>query len=162
VALLQSLGSHVQTLANGDQYPKPYTIGPFTQPLLQEPPPPPGGFRIGVPACPPGTYWDPVEECCVPFEEPIPEPEPPPHEVDNEFFGMVGEDPVPQLSEEAAAGTAAAIGLAFDSPRHGRLAVQIGLLLDHGEDTTRIVENDSYEALALKMGLLFDGADEEE
>ena len=46
MALLQTLGAAVQTLAPAAQFPTPYTVGPFAQPLtvgvVPPPPVPPG------------------------------------------------------------------------------------------------------------------------
>lgn len=69
MALLQTLGAFVQTLAPAAQFPTPYTVGPFAQPLtvtvVPPPPPPPGPPTGGAGVTPwceeeePGVEADP-------------------------------------------------------------------------------------------------------
>lgn len=71
MALLQTLGPAVQTLAPAAQFPTPYTVGPFAQPLTNEvlPPPPPPGPPVGGGGA---GVWCPPEE---PDHDPPPDPE---------------------------------------------------------------------------------------
>ena len=78
MALLQTLGAAVQTLAPAAQYPTPYTVGPFAQPLTElvpppppPPPPPPGGAPVFFPGEPcvdlepeelATIVWDAIEQ----------------------------------------------------------------------------------------------------
>jgi hypothetical protein len=135
MALLQTLGAFVQTMAVGNQFPKPYTVGPFAQPMTEEivvPPQVGGGQFVSPPVCPPGTYWDPIRRCCVPYvEEPKLEDNPLIEALADELFDDTQSvvEP-PELPEYIARATAAAIALTINTPKNYELlSAQIGLIL---------------------------------
>ncbi len=127
MALLQTLGPSVQTMAAADQYPNPYTVGPFAQPLTEEilPPPPP------PPPPPPrgkgGGGWCPV-----------PDPRDEPNYIDPAELARVAFEALADWKCDAdaeARNLAATAGLALcgDESEGAALAVMAALLLEEPE-----------------------------
>ena len=112
MALLQTLGPFVQTMAVGLELAEPYTIGPFVQPLseLEAPLPPAPDVGGGPHYCPPGYQWDPFQGCCIPCEDPF---------------------PAEMLPDSTARTAAAKIGLVIsDGGVYESLAADLGLIID--------------------------------